>query len=462
MQRWLVRKILMMMVMVSAGCASNPERPMDDQRAEAPDDWLERDDWLEEEVLGASPLLRGLRAEPERYRVQIIVSRVVDGAELRTWSYRPDADYFYPASTVKLAAAVASLNELRALSGRHGVELTRDTPMRFHPQFGANSIESADPTNLDSGAITLGHLIRKVFLVSDNEAYNKMFELVGSSGLNELMRRVGPPGEMEGMGGRIVHRLSEARTARENAMLPSIEFLGQDDRVLLALPERIDEPVFADDEDLRGLAGYPAFELGRAYTTGSTRVEEPFVFRGKNRVSLEALHWLAAMVAEPGIDRGRLGLTEDDRAWLLGVMRMLPRESTNPVYDAAEYPDAYQKFFLPGLSRALGAGDVVVAGKLGRAYGFSSDTSHIVHTPSGRSIVLSAVVYTNDNATLNDGVYEYRLADRALAEIAERVGERMLGGEAGDREVGSREVGSREIGSRQSASGTRQSEEREP
>jgi hypothetical protein len=100
------------------------------------------------------------------------------------------------------------------------------------------------------------------------------------------------------------------------------------------------------------------------------------------------------------------------------------------VYDPEEYPDEYPKFFLPGLRDAVGTDSLLVANKLGRAYGFSIDTAHIVHEPSDRAIVLTVALYTNDNATLNDGVYEYDLADQALEQIARQVARKLLTPEA--------------------------------
>lgn len=395
--------------MASGGCSSKASMPAPNHAS-----------WIESEVLGSSALLRGIRSEPERYKLQILVTELDQDGVRETWGYRADAEYFYPASTVKLPAAVATLIKLRSLAEEHGVNLTPDTPMRFHPQFEATEIEDRDASNIETQQITLRHLLRKVFLVSDNEAYNKMFELVGSNELNQLMQRVEPGG------GRIVHRLSEGRTAQQNAELPAIDFLNADGTVLLSLPERISQPTFASDSDIESLPGYPKFELGRAYTTGRERVEEPFVFAGKNRTPLSALHRLVIMLAEPSHESGQLGLHESDRQLLVEIMQTLPRQSANPVYDPEKYPDEYPKFFLPGIRDALGHDQVLIANKLGRAYGFSIDAAHIYDERNQRAIVLSAVIYTNDNATLNDGIYEYALADQALAQIARKVAERLL------------------------------------
>src|SRR5688500_9263965 len=76
------------------------------------------------------PLERVLRGQPERlqvaldpalaagHRVQILVSFVErDGRAftLERHGFRADAEYFYPASAIKLCAAVAALQTMRAL-----------------------------------------------------------------------------------------------------------------------------------------------------------------------------------------------------------------------------------------------------------------------------------------------------------------------------------------------------------
>ena len=147
-------------------------------------------------------------SRPEQHRLQVLLSvpvRTESGSwRLEQHGYRVDAEYFYPASTVKTAAAVAVLENLRPAES-WGEAVTIATPLRFYPQFEQLEPVSADETNLDGGSITIGHEVRKLFLVSDNEAFNRLFELAGRDAVNAAMHRVG-------LGSfHVVHRLAESR-----------------------------------------------------------------------------------------------------------------------------------------------------------------------------------------------------------------------------------------------------------
>ena len=84
--------------------------------------------------------------------------------------YRVDAEYFYPASTIKLCTAVAALAELPRLRAATGLPLTACSPLRFHPlpdrllpsaaAEGEQVCEDSDPSNLQGGAVTLAHEAR--------------------------------------------------------------------------------------------------------------------------------------------------------------------------------------------------------------------------------------------------------------------------------------------------------------
>ena len=263
-------------------------------------------------------------------------------------------------------------------------------------------------------------MIRKLFLVSDNEAYNKLYELVGQDGLAASLARAGL-GEA-----RIVHRLSEARSAEENLRSPRIDFLTSQQSedgapsppraagetlVLYTLPERRAEPL-PPPEPVRGL------EIGRAYLSGGEKIETAMDFTPKNRIALADLQRGLCMVMRPDADCGGAGfeLSQADRDFLRSTMKELPRESKNPIYDPGEYPDDYVKFFLPGLER-IAADGLRIHSKIGMAYGFTTENSYIVDPASDRPFFLAATLYTNEDGVLNDDQYEY---DADLAEAAAR------------------------------------------
>src|SRR5690606_7651972 len=86
-----------------------------------------------------------------------------------------DNEYFNPASTVKLPLALLSLEKLN----RMGIpSVGRSTPILFDSARSGQTITHQDETS-ETGLPSIGHFIKKALLVSDNDAYNRMYEFVG-------------------------------------------------------------------------------------------------------------------------------------------------------------------------------------------------------------------------------------------------------------------------------------------
>ncbi|MEM1202566.1 MAG: serine hydrolase [Acidobacteriota bacterium] len=368
-------------------------------------------------ILRGHPGLAPLLEDAEALRLQVLLGTLEEGSggpRLVQQGFRADAEYTYPASTIKLCAAVAALQELERLRRKTGLAVDADTPLVFHPLFDDEVLERHDPDNRSGQRITVRQEIRELFLVSDNTAFNRLYELVGPAALNRSMHRAGLPST------HIVHRLSEARSPEEQLRLPRIDLAG--DGFVHTLPRRVDPPPPT-------AKAVPGLRVGRGYLThgasGPRRVDGPMDFATKNRMSLRDLQRALAMVVRP--DLGALGgpgfgLTDDQGALLLEPMYQLPRESKNPVYDPTEYTDQWVKFLLPGLERVLPKSRLRIYNKIGRAYGFSTENAYVVDTETGRGFFLAATIYTNRDGILNDDRYEYeQVADPFFADLGEAV-----------------------------------------
>lgn len=358
-----------------------------------------------------------LTADPGRYRLQIVLGLVDETAEggrrLTQQTYRAGAEYFYPASSIKLCAAVAALERLEFLSQEAGHDVDVNTPLAYRPLFEDEEFEATDTSNLEGGRITLGHEIRKLFLVSDNVAFNRLYELVGPAWLNESMIRAGLSST------HLVHRLSERRTAAENLRLPQIDLVGKTAQRIL--------PTRTDTLDLRP-ASVPGLDVGKGYYRDGELVQGAMDFRGKNRISLVDLQRALVKVVRPDVDVGGTGfrLSEEQRQLLTLAMGQLPRESSNPLYDEASYPDDWVKFLLPGVRRVFpaveGRDRVRIYNKIGQAYGFVTENAYLVDTATDRAFFLAATIYTNPNGVLNDDQYEYtEVALPFMADLGEAV-----------------------------------------
>jgi hypothetical protein len=363
--------------------------------------------WVEATLRANPARFEQIMAQAEAMRVQVVVGVAgpapeggKPGVVLRQDAWRADAEYFYPASAIKLPAAIAALAELRADAPTHpGV--TRDSPLVWHSTFGPPRATRTDKTSPD-GRLTLAWEIRKALVVSDNDAFNRLVEFAGHRAANERLWRAGFPSV------RIWHRLNMLRTAEENRKTPLIEYLGPDSAPKRALrPERVSDLVL-------GPRDLPGLDIGTAYmdpANAKTRIAGPMSFRQKNAVSLMDLQrMLAAVVRPPHGDWAEpveLGLTEPDRQFLLEVLGESPDQLNPAVWRGSEFDERRFRPALPGVLRVRDRQDLEVRGKAGRAYGFHVENAWFHDRRTGRWFFLAATILANGDGVLNDGKYEY-------------------------------------------------------
>jgi beta-lactamase class A len=367
------------------------------------------DGWVEH-ALARSERATKLLASAEEHRLQVLVSEVTadkDGKFVLTrHGYRVDREYFYPASAIKLLGAVAALEKLGQLKKKTPA-LSVTTPMVWWPLFKDEVKEDKDASNLDDGKITLRHEIRKLFLVSDNAAFNRLYEFVGPKEMNEWMWAAGLAST------RVVHRLSSPRSESENLKTPRIDFALADKPV--TIPERT--------SDLKVEATHAKnTKVGKAQMLDDKLIATPIDFARKNAISLVDLQNALIKVVRRDIDLGTkpFELADDDVALLLDAMSEYPAQSQNPRYPRDQYPDSFGKFLLPGLEKVAPKGAWKIYNKIGRAYGFSIENAYVVDTRSQRVFFVTATIYTNANGILNDGIYEYEeIADPFFEDIGE-------------------------------------------
>tara|TARA_R110002096_G_scaffold398424_3_gene594544 strand:- start:2399 stop:3634 length:1236 start_codon:yes stop_codon:yes gene_type:complete len=333
--------------------------------------------------------------DPDKYRVQIIYTQI-DRDEnnvpaFSSYHYRVDPDqYFYPASTVKLPTALLALEKLNELAIPG---LTRDTTMLTGVASDWQTAAEADPTSL-SGLPSVGHYIRKILLVSDNDAFNRLYEFIGQQPLNESLHAKGFTNT------RIFHRLEVARNATENAKTNPVSFVAGNE-TLYAQDAQVSDSDYASSEPIL---------MGRAEIVDGERLDRPKDFSGNNAFPLQDLHDVMRILMFPESDltERRFNLTDDDYQFVYRNMSAYPSESGIPQYaDSERYPDGYVKFFMYGGEAESIPENIRIFNKPGDAYGFLTDCAYIVDFDNGVEFILAATIYTNENGTFNDDNYEY-------------------------------------------------------
>lgn len=346
------------------------------------------------DLLRRHPELFGpMLQNPAAYDIQILYTQINRDAQnrptFRTFRYRTDKErYFYPASTVKLPAVLLALEKLRELD-KTGI--TRDTPMLTDSAWSGQTVVRTDSTSA-SGLPSVGQYARKILLVSDNDAFNRLYEWLGQCAMNERLYAKGYTNL------RIVHRLSTPMTPEQNRRTNPVRFMA-DGRTLHQ------QPLQTCDRTPRAPA---PIGRGIGYMRGDSLVRQPFSFTDKNYFALDDQQDMlrAILFPEAVAPRKRFNLSADDYRFLYQYMSQLPRETTFPRYDTSYY-DSYCKFLLAGDSRTVFPANVRIFNKVGDAYGYLIDNAYIVDFEKGVEFLLSAVIYCNSDGIFNDDRYEY-------------------------------------------------------
>ena len=83
--------------------------------------------------------------------------------------------YFYPASTVKMPIAFLALEKLNELAIP---KLTKSSIMVTDSVYPGQTFVYTQP-NAASGIASIENYIKQIFLVSDNDAFNRLYEFLG-------------------------------------------------------------------------------------------------------------------------------------------------------------------------------------------------------------------------------------------------------------------------------------------
>jgi hypothetical protein len=334
--------------------------------------------------------------QPEKYRIGIIYTQIDRDANnqpaFRDFSYFgfPEG-YFYPASTVKFPMALLALEKLNELKI---IGLNAESPLMIGyarpPQTGVT-----EDTSAQSGLPSIAHYIKKIMLVSDNDAFNRLYEFIGRCDINQKLHSKGY------LGTEIIHRLALFNfNLTDNGYTNPITFF-KESELLYHQGERWCEEstVIPRNEKYMGI-GY--------IDNDGQLVDNPFPFYQKNIASLQDLHQMMKATIFPDLyQNGPYGfnLKKEDYQFLYEYMSKWPSETTFPNYK--HLPDNYVKFLILGDGTYQKTNGLRIFNKIGMAYGFLTDIAYIIDTESGVEFMLSATIHVNDNQIYNDVIYEY-------------------------------------------------------
>ncbi|PTQ92951.1 beta-lactamase family protein [Mucilaginibacter yixingensis] len=177
--------------------------------------------------------------------------------------------YFYPASTVKLPTLIFAMEKVNELKIKG---LTLQSAMLTDSCYAGQTWVTRD-TSSTNGLPSLENYIKKILLVSDNDAYNRLYEFVGREEINLKLKKYGL------IQTRIVSRLAVGDGGGSARHTNQIRFYNGDKLVYTkpALTDSHDYPMYATEN----------LQQGKGYIDKNDQlVMAPFDFSDKNNYPL--------------------------------------------------------------------------------------------------------------------------------------------------------------------------------
>lgn len=351
--------------------------------------------WLEKLIRAhASDSLLHTLNHPDSFHYQLIytqINRDKFNKPVFTHFYlhQDDTLYFNPASTVKLPAVLMALEKINGLSTK-GVDI--NTPMYTDSAWSGQMKVWTDST-AHTGLPSVAQYVKKIFLVSDNDAYNRLHELVGQQPLNEGLWKKGYTGT------RITRRFTrltpeQARHTNPIRFIKNGQLVYDQPMAYSALTFDFSKPHF----------------IGNAhYNADDSLIKAPMDFTTHNVFTLTDMQAMleAVLFPESVPAQKRFQLTQEDYCFLYQYMSEYPRESSFPHYDTTEFYDSYAKFFFYNSRKETIPPHIRFFNKTGWAYGFLTDICYIVDFEHRTEFMLTATIYANRDGVINDDKYDY-------------------------------------------------------
>jgi hypothetical protein len=332
-------------------------------------------------------------ANPKTYRYQLVYTKIdrdQNGTPHFT-NYTLHADpenYFNPASMVKMPLAFLAMEKLYELN-LPGVN--KYTRMQFDSNYQRQVAMYAD-SSAENKKPSIAHFIKRAFLISENDPYNRMYQFVGQGPTNQKLIS-------KGYTSTKITRQFMGYTEDQNRHTNGIQFIDEKGLPILKL-----DPQYNKDSLQFGAP----ILIGDAHWNSKDEVvNAPFDFTRHNNISLVDMQKMLQSVIFPASvpKQNRFNMTEADRLFLLQYLSQYPSETNYPKYDSAHFYDSYVKFFFQDSTHVMPK-HIRVFNKVGWAYGFLTDVSYVLDTKNNIDYMLSATVYVNSDGVVNDSKYD--------------------------------------------------------
>jgi hypothetical protein len=339
--------------------------------------------------------LKEIVKNKDKYRVQIIYTKLdKNGGDTPTPQHFffnvNEKNYFYPASLVKLPLSIFAIEKINSLK-HFGLSL--ESKLSIDSAFACQKSLAIDVLSNDS-IPCIKNYISKALIVSDNEAYNRLFEFVSPAYCYLRLNEIGYTAA------RIISRFAPCDSIANRHTNP-FKFYNLSDEVIYEQPAQFFETKYSPP--------FQNMKVGTSHYSNGKVVKGAKDFSKSNCFPMKYMHDLLIELIYPNLNPIEFSISELDREYLLKCLSSSPQNcdiipiKTNPVYN--EFMTNY--LYYGAQKKAVKNPALEIYNIVGQSYGFLSEISHFQDIQNEVEFFLSAVIYANSSEVVGNGGYQY-------------------------------------------------------
>ena len=342
------------------------------------------------------PEIKKIKNNLSNHEIQILYSSIqrdsLGKPLFKEFTYNLDKNYYYyPASTVKLPIAILAIQKINYLIDK-GFKISINTPFIIIDLNKDLMIFEKD-LKTQNEVFSVANCIKKIFLYSDNDCYNYLFDFLGRDEINYQLEKKGLNNT------RIYHKFLNNS---DNVNSSEFFFISNGDTIYKQ--NSIKSNLNKSNTNLKSVL------KGKKFLLKGKLVNSPFDFSFKNQISITDLNNILKRIIFPENFKKeeRFDLHQSDYNFLKYWMsRTSIEDNKSTIVNRDKYWDSYSKFFIYGDKKGEMNDNIRISNKVGMAYGTLTDVAYVRDKINNIEFMLTATILVNDNHTFNDDIYEY-------------------------------------------------------